>query len=126
MGTTGAPHTKGTKVMITTQRRADQISNAIMAGQVAMDGTLSHNASWKDVAMNAIIGLPFATEGTFEDFRNKIVGTVGEPGHHNAWGALANALIRKGFLQDTGVRASMTGPKSHGRKSAVLFRTNKV
>lgn len=114
--------------MITTERRSDavMVMSAQQEGDIAMQQVLSHNASWKDVAMNAIIGLPFATEGTFEDFRNKIVGTTGEPGHHNAWGALANVLIRKGFLQDTGVRTSMTGPKSHGRKSAVLFRTNKV
>lgn len=116
---------------ITTQRRfvtpVEAMSrDAIVAGQTAMDTVLSNNASWKDIAMNAIIGLPFATEGTFEDFRNKIVAKVGEPGHHNAWGALANVLIKKGFLQDTGVRQSMTGPKSHGRKSAVLFRTRKV
>lgn len=107
--------------MITTQRR-----DAVAAGQAAMSTVLSNNASWKDMAMNAVIGLPFATKGTFEDFRNKVVGTVGEPGHPNAWGALANVLIKAGFLQNTGEVAAMTGPKSHGRKSAVLFRTSKV
>lgn len=117
--------------MITTERRfvtpVEALTReAIVAGQTSMTQVLSNNASWKDIAMNAIIGLPFATEGTFEDFRNKIVGKVGEPGHPNAWGALANVLIRQGFLNDTGTVKSMTGPKSHGRKSAVLFRTRKV
>lgn len=118
----GAPATTEETTMITTERR----SAAIMDGQVGMDRAISHNLSWKDVVMNAIIGLPFGTKGTFEDFRNKVVGTAGEPGHPNAWGAVANALIRQGILQDTGEVAHMTGKRSHGRKSAVLFRTNKV
>lgn len=127
----GAPAITEEIIMITTERRfvtpVEAMSrDAIVAGQTAMATVLSNNASWKDIAMNAIIGLPFATEGTFEDFRNKIVGTVGEPGHPNAWGALAGLLIRNGFLNDTGAVRAMTGRKSHGRKSAVLFRTRKV
>lgn len=121
-----APATTEETTMITTERRFMPPMAARDDGERAMSQVLSHNLSWKDMVMDAIFALPFATKGTFEDFRNKVVGTAGEPGHPNAWGAVANALIRQGYLQDTGEVAHMTSKRSHGRKSAVLFRTSKV
>lgn len=43
------------------------------------------------------------------------------PHHHNAWGAAANAAVRKGLLIDTGERRPMRLRTSHARKTP-LYR----
>jgi hypothetical protein len=45
------------------------------------------------------------------------VGVI--PHHHNAWGAVVNALLRNKVLIDTGRVTRMRGPKSNARKTTI-------
>ena len=52
---------------------------------------------------------------TGEDIRFHCEQTVGYPKHPNAWGALTNALIKRGIIQGTGFFKPMLDPRSHAR-----------
>lgn len=105
---------------ISTQRRTIE---AIDAGNAGMAQVTANNHGWHSSAFDAIVAIPPTSEGTFEFFRTKVTPQVGEPGHPNAWGALANSLKKNGFLADTGRRAHMIEKRSHGRLTPVLQRT---
>ena len=77
---------------------------------------------WKELAKACILSLPSGSEGIFEDFRLIVTGRIGPPHHPNAWGAIANSLIKSGGLVPTGAFGQMQMPKSHARSHAPVLR----
>ena len=56
-----------------------------------------------------------------ENIRYWVREAIGEPHHHNAWGALINTAVRLKIITDTGEEKHMAKPSSHGRRTP-LYR----
>jgi len=56
---------------------------------------------------------------TGEDIRLHCRIKVGQPRHHNAWGALINILIKRKIIVPTGQFKHMRDPTSHARLTPV-------
>lgn len=54
---------------------------------------------------------------TGEAFRVYAIPKIGHPHHHNAWGAMWNVALRKGWILPTGQYCNMGTKKSHARKT---------
>jgi len=79
---------------------------------------------WSEQALSRVRALPQGMEVTGEGVRaNLIANGLGAPDHHNAWGAMLNAAIKKGYLVPTGEYRHMTLARSHGRSTPVYRRT---
>ena len=63
--------------------------------------------------------LGHGTEATGEEIRLRCEARGIEPHHHNAWGSLIMAALRKGLLRHTGRYAPMTVKRSHARRTPV-------
>ncbi len=74
---------------------------------------------WMPKALRALKFLSRRRDWTGEDIRNVLEQTVGRPHHHNAWGALISAAIKKNLIKATGEYRAMEGPLSHARKTPV-------
>jgi hypothetical protein len=53
---------------------------------------------------------------TVNNIKSLVLIDVGKPHHHNAWGALVKAAMKKGLIVDTGGWIRSTEPKSHARR----------
>ena len=85
-----------------------------------IDKTLVNNASWFDKASNALEGYARVhAEFTGEEARLALAPVVGESGHHNAWGALVMAAVKRRIIVKTGEYRQMTTAKSHARATPV-------
>lgn len=79
-----------------------------------------HNQSWHDGALKALEKLRGTGKTmTGEQMRFWLAGEVGFPKHPNAWGALINAAVKVGLIQDTGDQSQMTATRSHARRTPV-------
>jgi hypothetical protein len=56
-----------------------------------------------------------------EDFRLFIQPVIGNPHHHNAWGAHWNQLVQLGWVVPAGLWKHMEGPKSNARLTFTYF-----
>jgi hypothetical protein len=85
--------------------------------------TVLENAGhdWKDKALHIIAAMPKGMLATGEDLRLSIADKIGNPHHHNAYGALIMNAVRKGYLMQTGKYVRMRTPKSHARATP-LYR----
>lgn len=52
-----------------------------------------------------------------EDIRRALSTEIGEPTHHNAWGALTRLLLNKKIIRPNGTMRPMRTPRSHARQS---------
>lgn len=75
--------------------------------------------SWMERAKDAVRDLNQRREWTGEDIRLFVTESIGEPHHHNIWGALTSWGIKQGILQRTGEWRKMVTPKSHARMTPV-------
>jgi hypothetical protein len=81
-----------------------------------------NSMQWHDKAMLAStvirdrkkVGEPFIAE----DLRGPISELIGEPHHHNCWGALVMALNRSRLIIKTGTYRQMALKSSHARITA--------
>lgn len=78
--------------------------------------------AWMSMATAAVEALPAGWEGTGEDIRIMSAG-MPPPHHHNAWGAMINTCVRKGWLVWTGEIRNMRSVRSHARATKVYRRT---
>ena len=99
------------------------LARAREARDQAIETVTEHNLSWSDRAIAAVQQIPFR-EITGEEVRRIIGAEVGQPAHHNAWGALIRHAVAKGYLKPTGTTRPMTSRKSHARKTPV-YETSK-
>jgi hypothetical protein len=95
---------------------------ALLARDEALE-TVIENAGhdWKAKALTLIATMQKGTLATGEDLRLAISEKVGDPHHHNAYGALIMNAVRKGFIAPTGRYVRMKTPKSHARATP-LYR----
>lgn len=54
-----------------------------------------------------------------EDIRFMLTPSVGPPHSQNAWGALINCAVKRGWLKHTGAYRQMKSKKAHARESKV-------
>lgn len=102
---------------------ADERERAKAARDAGMD-TVEENAGlWMDAAFSVIHKLPSGWTGIFEDIRLLIRDAIGNPHHHNAYGALSNKVIRAHLLEPTGSYRHMRTERSHARRTPVYRRT---
>jgi hypothetical protein len=77
--------------------------------------------------MNRALGaIDIITEGqtlTGEDIRFRLMQEEIQPHHHNAWGALISAAVRKGLIRETGRWVAMRGARSKARRTPEYWRT---
>lgn len=70
--------------------------------------------NWWNDALDVINGLP-AGYYTGEDIRLLIEDSIGQPHHHNTYGALIRTAKKQGLISHTGQYKQMRTKKSHGR-----------
>lgn len=91
----------------------------LFAGKAAKaDGIASvkdHNVTWIDQGLAVIGALPVGWVGIGEDLRRIVVTRIGKPNHPNAWGALVNTSLKRGWFTPTGHWLSPADVKSHSR-----------
>lgn len=84
----------------------------------ALKKVTENGMPFSELAMVAMRSFPDPT-ATGEDVRRHVTRMVGEPHHHNAWGAVIMMGVRRGVLAPTGEYRAMTSKKSHARKTPV-------
>lgn len=87
------------------------------AKEAALDSVRENAGRWFDLARaEAHRSLPpFVMTG--EGIRQYLTVLVGEPHHHNAWGALISTLVKDGLIVPTGRWLPMTQRSSHARRT---------
>lgn len=96
--------------------------------EVARDrgiATVTNNAA--DWMPRAQLALPpalrrLSAEFTGEQLRSAVAAVVGEPHHHNAWGALVRWAVSAGYVTPTGRWEKGTTEQGHARKLPVYRR----
>lgn len=95
----------------------------MFAAKLARDDALkrveSNAGAWMGRALVAVTLLKRGKLMTGEDIRVSIVKYVGEPHHHNAWGAMVKNAIEQNLIVPTEEWRHMKLPQSHARKSPV-------
>jgi len=96
------------------------------SGRLLRDDALEkvqHNAgTWFLQAMEVVQKMASAAPKrlvTGEDIRLEATALIGEPHHHNAWGAVIKFSIQAGWLKPTGGMIDMKDPRSHARQTPV-------
>ena len=101
----------------------DMFSTAETLRDEALERVLRNAGEWYPrafaQAMTEIARRPGESK-TGEQLRLLVYRVVGEPHHHNVWGAVTRELIKIGMLEEIGSE-HMTTPKSHGRRTP-LYR----
>lgn len=84
---------------------------------------LTHNQIWL-AKCKTEAGFFVMSRETFtgEDIRFHCRKAVGHPGHHNAWGALTNALVKGKVIEATGDWAQSKDKTSHATLIQVYRR----
>jgi hypothetical protein len=93
---------------------------ALEAREAALARVGENSGGFMALGLAAIAEL--SGEYTGEDIRFALKQRGIEPHHHNAWGALTMAAIRRGLLVPTGHYTKMCDPKSNARKTQT-YRT---
>jgi len=95
----------------------------MFGAKIARDEALARvneNAGeWMERAVLTVATLDSGRLMTGEDIRCSIVGIVGEPHHHNAWGAMIKNALKQKLIRPTGKWKAMQLPQSHARTSPV-------
>jgi hypothetical protein len=71
-----------------------------------------------------VLHLPIGWEGQSEDIRRMWPSHYPRPHHHNAWGACANAALRRGLLVHLPELVSMTAKKAHAHRTLKMRRVS--
>jgi hypothetical protein len=85
-----------------------------------LDKVLSNaGAHWIDQASELIQDRLGGQEVLAECFRMICEEEGVKPHHHNAWGGLTSALVKRGILEETGRIEKSKDPRSHSRRQPV-------
>jgi len=87
----------------------------------ALNRVAGNTGTWMDNALVAVGELRSGFELTGEDIRLRVADRVGNPHHHNAWGALIKAAITHDLITPTGKHRAMQTVKSHARRTPVYY-----
>lgn len=92
---------------------------AKLARDEALKQVNDNAGDWMSKAVTAVTLLKSGELMTGEDIRVQIVEIVGEPHHHNAWGAMIKNAISQKLIVPTGKWRPMKLPQSHARVSPI-------
>lgn len=92
---------------------------AKLARDDALKRVEGNAGDWMEKALAAVTLLDSGRLMTGEDIRVAIVKDVGEPHHHNAWGAMIKNAIKQRLIVPTGKWRHMKLPQSHARNSPI-------
>jgi hypothetical protein len=96
---------------------------AIVARDKAIKKVSEGSPTWIELAHKTI---PLYSENTAtgEDLKVFLRERIGDPRHHNVYGAMIMGAVKKGILIGTGEFPTMKLKKSHARRNQ-LYRINK-
>lgn len=99
--------------------------DALAARDTALESVQENSGDWVEAAVRALEFIPIGEVGTGEDFRFRLIEQgIEEPHHHNVWGAMMGAAVRKRLFRKTGEYRPMRGDRSHGRMTPVYVRAD--
>ncbi len=103
----------------------DMFSNGIAMAlrDQALDQVAENSQPWMERAIGFVSHMPVHGM-TGEEIRRIVSICIGEPHHHNAWGALISTAIKRKHFWPTGEYRKMTSKKSHARRTPV-YENNK-
>jgi hypothetical protein len=88
-----------------------------------MERVSSNNESWLEACCRETEKYTLTRAYfTGEDIRFHCSSVVGHPGHHNAWGALTNVLLKREIILKTGHHKPMKAKRSHARMTPIYTR----
>lgn len=95
-----------------------QLQPDLFAGRKARDEGMArvqgNNSQWMYQALQLAPRCVPRGEVTGEDIRLRLrAAGLAAPTNDHAWGALTNAMVRRGMLTDTGRTTHATDPRSH-------------
>jgi hypothetical protein len=96
---------------------------AIVARDKGIAKVSEGSPTWIELAHKTIPLYPEST-ATGEDLKVFLRERIGDPRHHNAYGAMVMGAVRKGILIGTGEFPTMKLKKSHARRNQ-LYRIRK-
>lgn len=100
-------------------------TEALVARDEALSRIAGKNQAWMAHAMNRLSTFIPGQEYTGEEIRIRLRLEVGEPSHHNAWGAfIRSAAVSYGLIEPTGEHRHMATKRSHARMTPVYRRTH--
>jgi hypothetical protein len=108
-------------------RQADLFDGRLggqQAKREALERVARNAGNWMPRCLLAIGALADSRRGdlvTGEDIRLLLTPVVGDPHHHNTWGAAILMAIERGYLLDTEKPVPMRTRRSHARKTP-LYR----
>jgi hypothetical protein len=92
---------------------------------IGIDTVASKNQQWMWAGLKLIVQLPREWIGTGEDIKQLVRPIIGEPTHHNAWGALIMNARRQELLIPTGRWLHTKLKPSHARAVLEYSRSEK-
>lgn len=81
-----------------------------------------NSAPWIEQAVGAFRASAMPDEFTGEMIRGVVEKAIGQPHHHNAWGALTMTLARRKLIEATGAYTAMRSARSHARSTRLYRR----
>lgn len=94
---------------------------AVQARDNALNQVSGNTGKWMHKALVAVSDLRAGVDLTGEDIRLRVADRVGNPHHHNAWGALIKAAIKADLITPTGKHRAMQTVRSHARRTPVYY-----
>lgn len=94
--------------------------------------SLDNGTPWKDRVLVALGEYTSAhcndhlCEVTGEDLRVVLTKIIGPPAHHNAWGSVITAALKRGYLERTDRYQNMKGQRANYRKTPVYRLVSKA
>jgi len=93
---------------------------ATAARNKALKKIEGNNEEWMRLGLLVIGAIAWdVPEFTGEELRAKIIPSIGQPTHPNAWGCLIGIAVRRKLIFDTGRTRRMTSATSHARKTPI-------
>lgn len=87
----------------------------------AMSRVAAHAGDFMVLAGAVLTDLP-PGEWTGEQIRARVLAQGISPHHHNGWGALIMAAVKRGVLVHTGRSTAMAAVKSHARRTPIYSK----
>jgi hypothetical protein len=110
---------EGPGVRLMTEQQ--DLFGAKQARDDALSRVSGNTGTWMHKALVAVSDLKSGVDLTGEDIRLRVADRVGNPHHHNAWGALIKAAIKNDLITPTGKYRAMQTVKSHARRTPVYY-----
>jgi len=104
-------------------RHQADLFTATEARDQALARVIENSGDWSETMLEEISAIRSGMNMTGEELRLYLLNAVGwPPHHHNAWGGLIAAAVKRRLLIPTGKWRHMATVKSHARKTPEYVR----